>query len=116
MGATEIRPGNFVFYDLMQQNIGACSIDDIALRVLCPVISKQSLRTKLLFMEVPYIFQKNSYETAMGKTSMGVLCYKMGTRKNFLTRQITFADDPRTWRYPMNHQFSEKLKLATLLK
>ncbi|BDS06205.1 alanine racemase [Oceaniferula spumae] len=34
---TEIRPGNFVFYDLMQYQIGACELDDIALRLACPI-------------------------------------------------------------------------------
>ncbi len=38
VGADEIRPGNFIFYDLMQQAIGACHDDRIALAVLCPVI------------------------------------------------------------------------------
>lgn len=33
----EIRPGNFVFYDLMQMAIGSCSIGDIAVSVACPV-------------------------------------------------------------------------------
>jgi D-serine deaminase-like pyridoxal phosphate-dependent protein len=43
-GVDEIRPGNFVFYDLMQNSIGACHIDNIAIRMLCPVVSKQRIR------------------------------------------------------------------------
>ncbi len=34
----ELRPGNFVFYDLMQIEIGACQYDDIALAMACPVV------------------------------------------------------------------------------
>lgn len=37
-GVDEIRPGNFVFYDLMQFNLGACRAGDIALTAACPVI------------------------------------------------------------------------------
>ena len=37
-GVDEIRPGNFVFYDLMQFNLGACRAPDIALTAICPVI------------------------------------------------------------------------------
>ena len=37
-GVNEIRPGNFVFYDIMQHLIGSCSIDDIALAMICPVV------------------------------------------------------------------------------
>lgn len=37
-GVNEIRPGNFVFYDIMQHLIGSCSLDDIALALICPVV------------------------------------------------------------------------------
>lgn len=39
-GADEIRPGNFVFYDLMMSNLGACREEDVAVAVACPVIAK----------------------------------------------------------------------------
>ncbi|MDX9929019.1 MAG: alanine racemase [Bacteroidales bacterium] len=38
-GIDEIRPGNFVFYDLMQTAIGSCHPGQIALSVACPVVS-----------------------------------------------------------------------------
>ena len=34
---TELSPGNFVFYDWMQVQIGSCSIDDVALFCLLPL-------------------------------------------------------------------------------
>lgn len=37
-GLDEIRPGNFVFYDIMQSSIGSCSNDNIALALISPVI------------------------------------------------------------------------------
>ncbi len=37
-GVQEWRPGNFIFYDLMQYQLGACKIDDIAMAIRCPVI------------------------------------------------------------------------------
>ncbi len=37
-GVDEIRPGNFVFYDLMQERLGACRFDDIAVVLACPVV------------------------------------------------------------------------------
>lgn len=37
--ADELRPGNFIYYDLMQAQIGACAPDDIALAVACPVVA-----------------------------------------------------------------------------
>ncbi|WP_371804201.1 alanine racemase [Candidatus Lokiarchaeum ossiferum] len=35
----EIRPGNYVFYDLMQHQLGVCTEAEIALVLVCPVIS-----------------------------------------------------------------------------
>ena len=39
-GIDEIRPGNFVFYDVMQMQIGACTAEQIAVAAACPVVSK----------------------------------------------------------------------------
>ncbi len=47
-GVDEIRPGNFVFYDLMQHQIGACSIDKIAIKLVCPVISIHPSRNEVV--------------------------------------------------------------------
>lgn len=38
-GIDEIRPGNFVFYDLMQVAIGSCRMEDVAVALLCPVVA-----------------------------------------------------------------------------
>lgn len=39
-GADEWRPGNFVFYDRMQVELGSCRSEDIAVTVACPVVAK----------------------------------------------------------------------------
>ena len=38
-GIDEIRPGNFVFYDLMQVQIGACQYAQIAVAMACPIVA-----------------------------------------------------------------------------
>ncbi len=38
-GIDEMRPGNFVFYDAMQVQIGSCTFDDIAVKIACPVVA-----------------------------------------------------------------------------
>jgi len=35
----EIRPGNFVFYDVMQYQLGACNLEEIAVLLVCPVVA-----------------------------------------------------------------------------
>lgn len=39
-GVTEIRPGNYVFYDAMQVGLGTATWDDCALRAIATVISR----------------------------------------------------------------------------
>lgn len=38
-GIDECRPGNFVFYDLMQVAIGSCKLEDIGVVLACPVVA-----------------------------------------------------------------------------
>ena len=44
----EVRPGNFVFYDLSQLFFGACAERDIAVAVACPVVAKHSARSRVV--------------------------------------------------------------------
>jgi D-serine deaminase-like pyridoxal phosphate-dependent protein len=44
----EIRPGNYVFYDLTQLYIGACAVEDIAVALACPVVAKHRKDHKLI--------------------------------------------------------------------
>ncbi len=37
----EVRPGNFVYYDVKQMLYGICEPEDIGVAVACPIISKQ---------------------------------------------------------------------------
>lgn len=39
-GVDEMRPGNFVFYDLVQSQVGSCTVEQIAVATACPVIGK----------------------------------------------------------------------------
>lgn len=48
-GVTEIRPGTYVFYDMMQVNLGVCTLDECAATVLASVVSKPS--ENLLIMD-----------------------------------------------------------------
>ena len=44
----ELRPGNFIFYDLMQAQIGACGFEDIAMVLACPVVDIQRSRNEMV--------------------------------------------------------------------
>lgn len=44
----EIRPGNFVFYDVMQLELNTCKEEDIAIAVACPVVAKHPDRKEII--------------------------------------------------------------------
>jgi D-serine deaminase-like pyridoxal phosphate-dependent protein len=46
-GVDEIRPGNFVFYDLMQEQIGSCKMEEIAVALASPIIAKNAKRHEI---------------------------------------------------------------------
>ena len=48
MHVDEIRPGNFVFYDVMQLQIGACTEEEIGVAVACPIVAKHPERNQLV--------------------------------------------------------------------
>ena len=47
-GFDELRPGNFVYYDVMQYHIGSCKMDEIAVAVACPIVSVYPERGELI--------------------------------------------------------------------
>ncbi len=46
--ATEIRPGNFVFFDLSQNQIGSCAINEIAVCMACPIVAIYPERNEMI--------------------------------------------------------------------
>ncbi len=48
IGIDEIRPGNFVFYDLSQLELGSCSEDQIAVALACPIVALHPQREEII--------------------------------------------------------------------
>ncbi|MCC5855258.1 MAG: alanine racemase [Idiomarina sp.] len=78
-GAHEIRPGNYVFYDLQQRLIGSCDWQDIAAAVACPVIARYPERGEVVVHGGAVHFSKDFalvgerpvYGQVMNKTDRG---------------------------------------------
>lgn len=70
----EIRPGNFVFYDLMQSQLGVCNDDDIALITLCPVVAKHKSRNQIVIYGGGVHLSKESV-TIDGQSVFGKLVF-----------------------------------------
>lgn len=69
----EIRPGNFVFYDIMQVQISACEKKDIAVAIACPVVAKHSDRNEIIVIGGGIHFSKDFIERSDGNKSFGDL-------------------------------------------
>ena len=59
-GVNEIRPGNFVFYDLMQWQLGSCSETDIAVALATPVVAVYPERQQVVVHGGAVHFSKES--------------------------------------------------------
>ncbi len=64
----EIRCGNFVYYDLMQKQIGSCSLEDIAVVVAVPVVATHYERNEILIYGGAVHFSKDSLDANGSKT------------------------------------------------
>ena len=61
-GVDEIRPGNFVFYDLTQNIIGSNSLDEIAVAMACPIVAKHKTRNEIIIYGGGIHFSKDRIE------------------------------------------------------
>jgi len=72
-GIDEIRPGNFVFYDLTQQQIGACSFDQIAVAMACPIVAIHPGRNEIVIYGGGVHFAKDRLEIDNVGTIYGIV-------------------------------------------
>lgn len=83
-GVNELRPGNFVFYDLMQQNLGICEMEDIAVRMVCPVIAKHPSRNEIVIYGGAVHMSKDSITNVNGKLMYGRVIIELDGEKKLL--------------------------------
>ncbi|MBC3540868.1 alanine racemase [Rufibacter sediminis] len=72
-GMNEIRPGNFVFYDLMQNLISSCRLEDIAVAVACPVVALHPDRNEIILYGGSVHFSKDALPQADGGVIFGLV-------------------------------------------
>jgi D-serine deaminase-like pyridoxal phosphate-dependent protein len=70
-GVDEIRPGNLVFYDFVQTEIGACSLDQIAVAMACPVVAKYPERNEFVIYGGAVHLSKDSMILSDGAKTFG---------------------------------------------
>jgi D-serine deaminase-like pyridoxal phosphate-dependent protein len=92
-GVDEIRPGNFVFYDLMQEQIGACNYDQIAVAMACPVVALHPEREEIVVYGGGVHFAKDRLEHDIYGTIYG----------------LAVADKDEGWSVPIPDVFMNRL-------
>jgi len=70
-GIDELRPGNFVFYDLMQCRIGSCMVEQIAVALACPVVAIHKDRGEIVVYGGSVHFSTESLENEKEGTVYG---------------------------------------------
>jgi D-serine deaminase-like pyridoxal phosphate-dependent protein len=95
-GVDEIRPGNFVFYDLMQYKLGVCKLTDIAVRMVCPVIAVHSSRNEVVIYGGAIHFAKDSITNIDGKQLFGRIIVMEGENEILL--------DERNYLYALSQE------------
>lgn len=69
----EIRPGNFVFYDLMQYSLGACKMEDIAVAMACPIVGRNLQRNEIIIYGGAVHFSKEFLFRGNGERIYGYM-------------------------------------------
>ncbi len=70
----EIRPGNFVYFDWMQVIIGSCKVEDVAVALACPVVTKNAARSQIVVYGGGVHLSKDSFVDLKGRTTFGAVC------------------------------------------
>jgi D-serine deaminase-like pyridoxal phosphate-dependent protein len=83
-GVDEVRPGNFVFHDLQQLALGACSAADLALAVACPVVGVYPGRREIVVQGGSVHLSRDCAPGPGGEPSYGRLAAFTGTSWDLL--------------------------------
>jgi D-serine deaminase-like pyridoxal phosphate-dependent protein len=74
----EIRPGNFIFYDVQQYLAGVCRAEDIAVALACPVVAKHPERSEIVVYGGAIHLSKD-YALVDGVPAYGLVCLPENT-------------------------------------
>jgi D-serine deaminase-like pyridoxal phosphate-dependent protein len=81
-GITEVRPGNYVFYDATQAAIGSCTLEDAAFSVLATVVGHYPLQNKLIINAGALALSKDDGPRHVDRDcGYGVMCSPDGARR-----------------------------------
>tara|TARA_B100000902_G_C27114007_1_gene815110 strand:- start:456 stop:968 length:513 start_codon:yes stop_codon:yes gene_type:complete len=111
---SEIRPGNFIYYDIAQFKIGSCQINDIAVRVICPVISIYEDRKSLLIY-CGSVHLSKDYIIEDGRKCYGYVYQgDYWSSKNKIGNIISLSQEHGIVEYDKNKEFKVGQKVSVI--
>lgn len=72
-GVDEVRPGNFVFYDLTMVKLGVCSLADVAVSLVAPVVAVHASRHEAVIHGGAVHLSKDQLVSADGTIHYGLV-------------------------------------------
>jgi D-serine deaminase-like pyridoxal phosphate-dependent protein len=90
-GIDEIRPGNFVYYDLTQYLIGSCQLDQIAVAMACPVVAKAPERNEIVIYGGGIHLSKDRVQRSDGTTVFGMVADWVDNSWKAIDEEATFV-------------------------
>ncbi len=73
-GVDELRPGNFVFFDMQQASHGVCDVESIAVALACPVNAVYPSENRAVIWGGAVHLSKDTYIQQSGEVSFGAVC------------------------------------------
>lgn len=70
---SELRPGNFLFYDIQQYQAGVCQLDEIAVAVVCPVVAIHPAKNELILYGGAIHLSKDSHSLGSDQNAFGLV-------------------------------------------
>lgn len=113
----EVRPGNFIFYDLFQNQLGSNSMDKIAVAMTCPVVAVHRHSDEIIIYGGSVHFSKDFISERDAKMNFGkaVAMQNNGSWGSFLEDVYikSLSQEHGTVSAPSN--FIDKVKVGDLL-
>jgi len=75
-----ISPGNFVFYDVMQKNLGVCKAEQIAVALAAPIVAVYPERNELVIQAGAVHLSKEFVEMPDKRKTYGLVCLPDGKK------------------------------------
>ncbi len=73
-GVDELRPGNFVLFDMQQASHGVCDVESIAVALACQVIAVYPNENRAIIWGGAVHLSKDTYIQQSGEVSFGAVC------------------------------------------